>query len=575
MAKIYDKFPALIGKDSDIRSRRYITPARIVWTNREEGAEIEGEDSLLLARAEQISFGDNPCCTLTNKHGQTKASLLVDYGMELHGSVRIMVKQVKSPAKNRANIRIRFGESVMEAMTDLGVKNTTNDHAKRDMFMNIGFFSSQETNESGFRFMRIDLLDDEAVVLIKSVNATFIFRDIEYKGSFDCSDPLLNEIWDMAAYTTHLNMQEYLWDGIKRDRLIWIGDMHTEVMTILAAFGYNDVVPKSLDAAREDAPLSEGKINWMNTMAPYSLWWLLIHYDWYMGTGDFHYLTEQKEYMKKLLSHLITLVDGDGVEQMPLKFLDWPNHTNDEAEHAGMQGLLKMALERGAYMMEVLGETGLSVACADTAERMKRHVPSVGGSKSAGALLALAGLAEAGQINDELIAVNGVHGFSTFLGYYLLKAKAMAGDYLGALAALREYWGGMIKMGATTFWEDFQMEWMENAAPINEIVPEGKVDIHGDRGAHCYTGFRRSLCHGWASGPCPFMTHYILGVHIEAPGCRKICIEPHLGDLDYVKGTYPTPFGIISISHTKVADGAVHTNVSAPKEIEIIVKQDE
>lgn len=572
MLRIYDKYPALKGKNPDVRSRRYITPTRVVWTSREEGADIEGEDSLLLARAEQICFGDDPCCRLTNKPGHAKASLLVDYGMEMHGTVRIIVKYVDSPANNRANIRIRFGESVMEAMTDLGVKNTTNDHANRDIVMNIGFLSAQETNESGFRFMRIDLLDEEGSVQIKSVNAVFIFRDLEYKGSFECSDPLLNRIWNTAAYTVHVNMQEYLWDGIKRDRLVWIGDMHTEVMTILTAFGYNDVVPKSLDVAREDAPISEGSMNWMNGMPSYSLWWLLIHYDWYMATGDLPYLMEQKEYMKILLSYLATLVDDRGVEQLPGKFLDWPNYENDAANHAGMQGLLKMALECGAYMMNVLSEPELSVVCADTAVKMKKHAPTTGGSKSAGSLLVLADIADARQMNDELIAVDGAHGFSTFLGYYLLKAKAKAGDYQGALDAMREYWGGMLRMGATTFWEDFNLEWMENAAPIDEIVPQGKVDIHGDRGAYCYVKFRHSLCHGWASGPCPFLTHYVLGVHVEEPGCRKISIEPHLADLSYAKGTYPTPFGIIHIAHTKMEDGSVHTDVSAPDDVEIIVK---
>lgn len=571
MASIYDKFPQLTGKDPDIRSRRYITPSRIVWTSRENGAQIQGEENLLQSRAEQISFADIPFCILTNKPGQPKASLLVDYGIELHGTARVMVRLISGSSDSRASLRLRFGESAMEAMTDLGVKNTTNDHANRDMILNVGNYSCHETNESGFRFLRIDLLDEEACVEIKSVNATFIFRDIEYKGSFDCSDPLLNKIWDTAAYTAHLNMQEYLWDGIKRDRLVWIGDMHTEVMTILTAFGYNEVVPKSLDLARDDAPLTDTQINWMNTMPAYSLWWILLHYEWYLGTADFLYLTQQKTYMKKLLSHLVTLVDPDGVEQLPKKFLDWPNNANEEAKHAGMQGLLKMALDSGAYLMELLDEPALAAACKDAACRMHKHVPSPGGSKSAGALLVLAGLADPETMNRELISVNGAHGFSTFLGYYILKAKAMAGDYQGALDAMRAYWGGMLQMGATTFWEDFNLEWMENAAPINELVPEGKVDIHGDWGAYCYVMFRHSLCHGWASGPCPFLTRYILGIQMEAPGCQKISIRPHLGDLTYAKGTYPTPMGVITVSHVKLADGTVKTDVKAPKGVEIEV----
>jgi len=45
------------------------------------------------------------------------------------------------------------------------------------------------------------------------------------------------------------------------------------------------------------------------------------------------------------------------------------------------------------------------------------------------------------------------------------------------------------------------LAWTKDATRIDELVPEGKKDIHGDCGAYCYEGFRHSLCHGWASGP--------------------------------------------------------------------------
>ena len=580
MARIYDKYPNLIGKDADVRSRRYLTPTRIVWSSAEDGAEIVGAENLLEPKREQITLNRNQSdkCLMANKPGKPKASILLDFGREIHGSLRLMVWASQSTDDvgtqdnpGRANVRIRLGESAMEAMTDLGVKNTTNDHANRDMVLNLGSHSAMETNESGFRFARIDLLGEESVITFKSINATFIFRDIEYKGSFDCSDPLLNKIWDTAAYTAHLNMQEYLWDGIKRDRLVWIGDMHTEVMTIVTAFGYNDVVPKSLDLAREEAPITAERVEWMNGMPSYSLWWILLHKEWYMAHGDRAYLCEQEEYLTKLLSHIASLVDEDGVEQMPGKFLDWPNNANPTAMHAGMQGLVRWALYAGADMMDVIGNADLASTCRAAADRMEKHVPDAGGSKSAGALMVLAGLTDAKAMNDDLIAVNGAHGFSTFLGYYILKAKALAGDYTGALNALRDYWGGMLKMGATSFWEDFDIDWMENAAPIDELVPAGKVDIHGDWGAYCYVKFRHSLCHGWASGPCPYLTKYVLGIRIEEPGCKKLRIDPQLGDLSYAKGTFPTPYGIVTVSHTRQEDGSVRSDVSAPKEIEIVM----
>ena len=36
---------------------------------------------------------------------------------------------------------------------------------------------------------------------------------------------------------------------------------------------------------------------------------------------------------------------------------------------------------------------------------------------------------------------------------------------------------------------------------------------------------------------------------------KQISIEPHLGKLEWAKGTYPTPWGVIEVSHEKKADG--------------------
>ena len=81
----------------------------------------------------------------------------------------------------------------------------------------------QEIGNSGFRFVRIDVLGDSTELQLKEVRAISTFRDIPYLGSFRCNDERLNRIWKTGAYTVHLNMQEYLWDGVKRDRLVWVG----------------------------------------------------------------------------------------------------------------------------------------------------------------------------------------------------------------------------------------------------------------------------------------------------------------------------------------------------------------
>ena len=151
----------------------------------------------------------------------------------------------------------------------------------------------------------------------------------------------------------------------------------------------------------------------------------------------------------------------------------------------------------------------------------------------------------------------------------MLQAQAKAGNYQGAIDVIRTYWGGMLDMGATTFWEDFNLEWIPGSAPIDELIPAGKKDIHGDFGNFCYSRLRHSLCHGWASGPTAWLSEHVLGVKVMTPGCRTLKIEPHLGDLEWVEGTFPTPKGDVRISHRK-QNGKIVTKVKAPKGVKII-----
>ena len=93
---------------------------------------------------------------------------------------------------------------------------------------------------------------------------------------------------------------------------------------------------------------------------------------------------------------------------------------------------------------------------------------------------------------------------STFMSYYILKAVASF-DKAAAIGMMKEYYGAMLRKGATTFWEDFSMDWVENSCRIDEFPKEGERDIHGDFGAFCYKGFRHSLCHGWSAGVIRFI----------------------------------------------------------------------
>jgi hypothetical protein len=338
-------------------------------------------------------------------------------------------------------------------------------------------------------------------------------------------------------------------------------------MTVNTVFGYNEVIPKSLDLIRDTTPLP----NWMNGISSYSIWWLLIHKDWYLYQGNLDYLKQQKAYMTSLLDHLMTKIDANGKETLDgTRFLDWPSSPNVKGVDAGLQALMVMAMDAGQEMALAMGDKELASRCAKASKKLKKYTPDHNQSKQGAALMALAGLMKAEKADKEVLSVGGAKNFSTFYGYYMLEAMAKAGNYQGAMDIISEYWGAMLDLGATTFWEDFNIDWMENAARIDELVPKGKVDVHSSYGGYCYVGFRHSFCHGWASGPTAWLSRYVLGVQVLEPGCRKVKIEPHLGNLNRVEGSFPTPYGVIRIKHEKQANGKVLSDIQVPEGVELV-----
>lgn len=542
----------------------YLTPERIVWQTDSSGQYIQNPEKLLEVGNGQVAVNDTGLFRFISTEDH-KPGILLDYGKELNGRIKISmgIRESKTPLK----LRLRFGESAGEAMSDIGgEQNATNEHSLRDFIIEVPWLGTVEVGETGFRFVRIDVVESEEDAPIKSVEAAFVYRDIPYLGSFNSSDDRLNEIWLTGAYTVHLNMQDYLWDGIKRDRLVWVGDMHPEVMTINTVFGPNKIVPKSLDLARDQHPLPE----WMNGISSYSMWWIIIHKDWYDYHGDLPYLKEQEEYMIGLLDHLSTFIDEDNKEVLDgTRFLDWPTSEIPKAVHAGLQAMMIMTFEAGSDVMEIFGRKDLQRKYSKIAVQLKRHQPEGNTTKQAAALMSLAGLENSKKVNKEVLSENGVRGMSTFYGYYILEAMAKAGDYEGALKTIRDYWGGMLDLGATTFWEDFDINDIINSGRIDELSSEGQNCIHGDFGEYCYIGYRHSLAHGWASGPTAWLSQYVLGINVMDGG-ETIKLKPNLGDLEFAEGTFPTKYGILKVRHEKQSNGKIKTQIDAPDDLTII-----
>jgi len=533
----------------DPRVREFVPPTRVVWSS-EIGVE----------RPESLLSDDRSVCVLSPTEGVEPAAILIDFGRELNGGVRLDVPTTSTGRP--ARIRVRFGESVSEAMS---VPN--NDHTIHDFDTLAAWMGRTEIGSTGFRFVRIDLLDTETALHLRWVEAVSLMHPLEYQGAFTCSDERLNRIWEVGAYTVHLCMQDHVWDGIKRDRLVWIGDLHPETMVISSIFGAHPIVPATLDYERDRTSLP----GWMNGISSYSLWWLLIQRDWYRYHGDLPYLAEQRAYLLGLLEMLLSKVDEDGMERLDgFRFLEWPTSRDPTAIDAGLQALVALALQAGEELCTLLGESESAERVGRVAERASRCLRPSSSSKQANALAVLAGMAAADTTNAEFLAQDPNRGLSTFYGYYILQARALAGDYAGCLDLIRTYWGGMLDMGATSFWEGFEIDWMENSTPIDALPEPGRRDIHADFGDYCYQGLRHSLCHGWAAGPTAWLMEHILGVAPASPGFDTVTIRPFMPGLDFVRGAFPTPHGLIEVSHERQPDGSIRTSTQLPSGVHLV-----
>lgn len=545
--------PATTPLHSEFKTE-YIQPVCIVQAT----GSVTNADHLLKPYAGQVSTSE-PEAVDFRKGG----SVLIDFGRELQGGIEI-TRSIAGSHK-AARFRLCLGESVSEAMSNVDAEGTTatNDHSARDIDISVPWLGTATYGNSGFRFARLDLLDDDGEnVGLVAVRAVSRQRDIPVSGSFRCSNDRLNQIWQTGAYTVHLCMQDYLWDGIKRDRLVWMGDMHPEVMTLNTVFGNQDIVEKSLDYVRDNTPADE----WMNGICSYSLWWIILQQHLYQWYGNKAYLLEQQDYLTALLHKVIDCTDGNREAYREGRFIDWPSADLPDVIHAGLQALTVRALQAGADMAGWLGDEALQEACSEKAQQLLTYTPDAAGNSQAAALMALQGMMSADEA-ARIIIDNGPERFTSFMGYYLLEALALNGNYEEALRLISDYWGSMIDLGATTFWEDFNYEDGKKAGRIDKMPADSLFDIHGDGGAYCYVGLRHSFCHGWASGPTAWLSRHILGIEPVGIGFSEVRINPHLGNLDWAEGTFPTPYGLITVKHTKRPDGTINSQVTLPKGI--------
>lgn len=472
-----------------IKMKQCLFPVKIIKS--ENATNVE---NLLKKQDLQISIHETEPTTF-----REGGYVILDFGKELCGTIRILTRfsgSAKPPFfANITKVRVRFGESLTECCSDVGGdKNATNDHSLRDFESNLPTLSDITFGDSGFRFVRLDFSDKIEIRAIVAINNILKKKAIfKYNGP----DKRIKEIYTAAKRTVDLCASSgYVWDGVKRDRLIWIGDMHPETLALTTLYGRVKEIESSLDFVKARTPLP----GWMNKFPMYSMWWVVILADYYAATGEKDFISRQLDYLQGLIAQMNDCVSAEGELNYPSYFVDWPTAGKPDEIHGARA--INIYAARSAITLLKAFRKDTTDAELLLAKLLKVEINPESSKQVIGLKYMATG--KLTEPDKSRLLEGGAKGMSTFMSYYILKAVASF-DKNAAISMMKEYYGAMLDKGATTFFEDFDIEWAENSCRIDEFPKEGQRDIHGDFGAHCYIGFRHSLCHGWSAGVLQFI----------------------------------------------------------------------
>jgi hypothetical protein len=467
-------------------------------------------------------------------------SLLVDFGKETFGFVKL------HGLTGKGKVSLYYGESAEEAQAIDTCE--TLDHLTVDLS---GKKDSVIDLSKAFRYVNVQL--DNGVTL-DSISMLYEYLPVSERGGFRCSDEQINKIYDVAKYTMHLTTREFFIDGIKRDRWIWSGDAYQSYLMNYYLFFDSPSVTRTLFALRGKDPVTSH----INTIMDYTFYWFLGIYDYFQYTGDKTFIQQFYPRMQSLMEYCLSRRNKNGLMEGlagDWVFIDWAEGLSKMGEVSFEQLLFTRSLETMALCAGIANDAEGASKYKNLAADVKSKLFANYWSKQKGALVhsrvngtptenvtRYANMfaiffdylnnAQKESVKTNVLLNNQVQKITTpYMRFYELEALCALGEQKYVLKEMKDYWGGMLALDATAFWEEY------NPAK---------------KGAEHYAmygrPFGKSLCHAWGASPIYLLGKYYLGVKPTSAGYATYVVEPVLGGLQWMEGKVPTPNGNISVN---------------------------
>jgi alpha-L-rhamnosidase len=494
---------------------------------------------------------------------------IFDLGQNISGVVRL---KVKGNAGDK--VRIRYAE----VLHNDGRLSTENLRCARAVDTYIlkgdpaGETWTPEFTYHGFQY--VELTGFPGTPGKDAVTGIVIHSDVPYHGSFECSDPMLNRLYQNMVWTQRANFFEMPTDCPQRDeRMGWTGDAQIYVRAAtfnadIAAFytkwlrdlnddqwdygAYPAYAPRPL--ARPNEHHAAG---WMDAgvICPWTIW---------QTYGDTRVITEHWRKMQDFMlwrkvrdPELKGAIDdcgfGDwlslGEVKTPIPFIDLAYHAYDARLMAEMAAAIGHKQQAAGYRDQAAKATA-----AFQKIYLKPDAKLAIHNQSAYAMALFMGLipepqrpAASGHLAD-LVKANGNKMTTGFLGTRpLLPALSANGhhDLSGILIQQHEFpsWGYEVDNGATTIWE----RW-------NSYI----------KGTGVHEPSMNSFSHYSFGAVCEWMMSDLAGIDRAAVGFDRVRIAPRpTGTLTHAAASTETRHGKLACSW-KIEGGKFDVTLTVP-----------
>lgn len=470
---------------------------------------------------------------LYSKSFKEKRMVILDFGEHLVGRVTFKIKDLGSIQDAVLRFKVMFGE----VPGDLGlpIEPYTGSLSRgwlQDFVCDVNYDGTFTFNRriTG-RYMKIEVIGSSAY-------SDFCFEEITFESSTSAGNSKLElasttpeifkNIARISENTLRNCMQGVFEDGPKRDQRLWMGDLYLQSLANTVSFQNYELTKRCLYLFAGLANPQNGLLysNLVEYPVPHAQKTFFVDYalsyistlgDYLDATGDVDTANDlwivAKRQIEVILKEAIDENNLYSDTNHPFEgmlasivFFDWAPIPLDT--HAAIQGCLAYTIERCYDIARKLGKTNEVKEYPAIAKRLRsagrkaywdnHNKLIVSGenrqlSYTCTSWAILGGLITAKEgkqaIQNIMIENNVIKPGTPYANHFFVAAMLQCGMDIEARDYVEDYWGGMVRLGADTFWEYY--------------VP----DNHLFSSYNDYT-LLNSYCHAWSCTPIYFIVNF-------------------------------------------------------------------